>query len=475
VFTENPLIDNNSASIMVKLGLNRFNTWASLILGRTAAENDGQRRYARIFQGLITAVAGRGVSVIAALLSVPLTVGYLGSERYGVWMTISTLLAWLTLADFGVGNSLTNALSETFVADQRKLAQTHVASVFWLLCAAALALAGLAACVWRWVDWSGLLNVQTPSVAADLGPAVAVTLAIFLLNFPLSIISRILSAYQESAIANFWMAGGSIASLGGLVLATHFKVGLVPLIGAYSASSLLVTAASAVWLFGFYKPWLRPSISAVDRTSLGKLMNVGGMFFVAQIAALLILQTDNLVIAHFLGAQAVTPYSVTWRLFSFSTLLQTLLLQSLWPAYAEAYARGDGAWIRRTFRTSLLSCFAVTLGMVVPLVLFGNQIIHRWAGPEAVPSFTLLVLMGVWSLVGGAFQSIVCMLNGMGRVKIQMTVGMVTSIANIAVSVWLVRWMGVEGVILGTLISYLIFAVIPICFATKSALSSLAR
>jgi O-antigen/teichoic acid export membrane protein len=304
---------------------------------------------------------------------------------------------------------------------------------------------------------------------------VAVTLAVFLVNFPLSIVSRVLCAYQESRLANSWAAGGSIASLAGLILATHYKWGLVPLIAAYSVSSLLVTAGSAIWLFAFYKPWLRPRVSAVRKESIANLLNVGGMFFVAQIAALLILQTDNVVIAHFLGAQAVTPYSVTWRLFSCSTLLQSLLLQSLWPAYAEAFARGDGAWIRRTFRLNLVSSLAITLAIVVPLICFGSVIIARWAGADAVPSLTLLILMGAWSLIGGAFQSIVCMLNGVGRVKVQMKIGILTAVANIGLSIYFARRFGIEGVILGTLVSYVVFALVPVCMETRSALADLAQ
>jgi len=458
---------------MEKAAFTNINHWFSLISGRLASENVGHRRYARVLQGLITAIAGKGMSVVVGLISVPLTVGYLGAERYGIWMTISTLLAWLTLADIGLGNSLTNALSEAYAAGRRDLAQVHMASVFWMLCGVAFGFAGLCCIFWRWLDWNSLLNVKSAAARAEIGPAVAVTLAIFLLSFPLSTVARALCAYQESAIANFWAAGGNAASLVGIILATHFKLGLVPLIAAFSASSLIVTAASGVWLFGFHKPWLCPVISAVHITSIKKLTTVGSMFFIVQIAALLILQTDNLIIAHFLGVRAVTPYSVTWRLFSCSTLIQALLLQSLWPAYAEAYARHDGEWIRRTFRLSLWSCIAITIVIVAPLVIFGRTIIGRWVSVEAVPSMTLLILMGIWSIIGGAFQSIVCMLNGIGRVRIQMVVGIITAAANVALSIWLVHIFGIEGVILGTLIAYFTVALVPFCIETKAVLASL--
>jgi O-antigen/teichoic acid export membrane protein len=458
---------------MGKAGFTNISHWFSLLIGRSASASVSHHRYARILQGLISALAGRGVSVIVSLISVPLTVGYLGAERYGMWMTISTLLAWLSLADLGLGNSLTNAVSETYASDRPDQAQIHVSSVFWMLWLVAAGFGGLWAVVWRWIDWSSLLNVQSAVARAEVGPAVAVTLAIFLLNFPLSIISRVLSAYQESAIANFWAAGGNIASLGGIILATHLKLGLVPLIAAFSASSLIITAASGIWLFAFHKPWLWPAFSAIRKESIKKLTTVGGMFFIVQIAALVVLQTDNLIIAHFLGPQAVTPYSIAWRLFNFSTLFPTLIMQSLWPAYAEASARQDKAWIRRAFRLNLLTSFGLTLLAVLPLVCFGTSIIKRWAGMEAVPSLLLLVLLGVFSLINGALSPIICLLNGLGRIRVQATFGVACAITNVALSIWLVSYMGVEGVILGTILSYILLAIVPLCVETKIVLSTL--
>ena len=148
-----------------------------------------------------------------AFLSVPLTVRYLGSERYGVWMTISTLLTWLSLTDIGLGNSLTNALAEAYATNRRDLGKIYVASVFWMLCVASLVIAGASAILWPFVNWGSLVNVSSASVAAEVGPALAVTLAVFLVNFPLSIVYRVLSAYQETPLANLWLAGGSVASV----------------------------------------------------------------------------------------------------------------------------------------------------------------------------------------------------------------------------------------------------------------------
>ena len=61
--------------------------------GKYEGSDVRRRRVVSIVQGLLTGVANRMVGVAVSLLSVPLTIGYLGSERYGVWTLISSLLA----------------------------------------------------------------------------------------------------------------------------------------------------------------------------------------------------------------------------------------------------------------------------------------------------------------------------------------------------------------------------------------------
>jgi O-antigen/teichoic acid export membrane protein len=164
---------------------------------------------------------------------------------------------------------------------------------------------------------------------------------------------------------------------------------------------------------------------------------------------------------------------VTWRLFNFAVLVPSLLMQSLWPAYAEAYARGDGTWIRRTFRMNMRGCLLITAAISLPFIIFGKPIISHWTRGTTTPSMELLLLMGAWSVINGAFSSLVTLLNGIGKLRVQMKIGMATAIINIAMSIFLVTRWGLEGVIFGTVGSYLMIAVIPLGFATRKILSEL--
>src|SRR6266699_741403 len=92
-----------------------------------------QERHRRAALSTITSIAARGMTLLTVVISVPLTVRYLGTERYAVWMTISSLVAMLTFADLGIGNGLLNAVSESHGKDDPGLAAEYISSGFFLL------------------------------------------------------------------------------------------------------------------------------------------------------------------------------------------------------------------------------------------------------------------------------------------------------------------------------------------------------
>jgi len=444
--------------------------YVRLAFGTGQSGGEGQRRYVRIVQGLFAGLAGRGIAAVVAFVSVPLTVKYLGAERYGAWVTISTAMAWIAIADFGLSNSLTNAVSEGYAKDRHDLAQEYVAAAFWSLAGIAALLAVAFFLFWPAVPWYRVFNVQSLQARAEVGPAVAMAFAIFVLNFPFTIVSKIYGAYQEVAVANGWAGAGNVLALVGLIGVTQLKGGLVSLVIAVSGAVLLTNVVSAVWVFGWSKPWLLPHFRSVTWSALKKLTGLGGMFFVVQIAALVLFQTDNLIIAHYLGAAAVTPYSVTWRLFTYTMLFQILASPSYWPAYTEALARGDRAWVRRSFRMNFKITLASTFAFAVPLVFFGRWIIQKWAGSAAVPPSALLFWMGIWSVIYATTCSQSCLLASSSRLRGQMVYSISAAAVNIVASILLVKKIGITGAILGTVTAYLICVMVPQWIEVERAL-----
>jgi O-antigen/teichoic acid export membrane protein len=197
-----------------------------------------------------------------------------------------------------------------------------------------------------------------------------------------------------------------------------------------------------------------PTRDALDTRQLRAPLQQGVSFLLLQIAALVLFQTDNLIIAAFLGAEAVTEYSVTFRLFGYVVLVQSLLLTPLWPAYAEAFEKGDVAWIKVTMKRLLIVSMPAFAIVIVLLVLFSSPILDRWTGSQVRPPLSLVILIAVWTLMALWGNNFSVLQNALGRIRLQAISSIAMALINLVLSLLLVRGYGSVGVITATIVSY---------------------
>lgn len=111
-------------------------------------------RYRRAGFTSVLAFSARLMGVATALVTVPLTLNYLGVESYGLWLTLSSVALLLGFTDLGIGNGVLNALSEAHGHDDRSLARDAVASGFFMLCLVGVSLIVVFAVIYPFVPWA---------------------------------------------------------------------------------------------------------------------------------------------------------------------------------------------------------------------------------------------------------------------------------------------------------------------------------
>jgi O-antigen/teichoic acid export membrane protein len=441
----------------------------SLLFGRTREENASHRRYGSILRGGVTAALAKLVSLAVSLAAVPLTIRHLGVERYGLWASLFSILAWLTLADLGLTNGLLTALSEALAKQRRDLAREYVATAFWGLCAIALLVGAVAvACLWR-IDWAALMHVSSPDVAAEFRAAVLAAAAVFVLNLPFTLIARVYIAAQRTEIANYWAIGSSIAGLAGLAMAIRVKGGLAVLVLGFYGLQTLVAVASGLWLFTRSFPDLRPHLR-VERAAARKVFGISFAFFVSQLANLMIFQSGNLIVAHNLGPRQVAPYQTVWMLALYIAVPLQLLSATLWATIGEAYAHDDLAWIRRLVRRYTTVGLIICAPLILVLLLAGDTVVEVWAGAAARPSRELLLWMSAWACELVLLQPLIAVLGGIGRLREYSLCSIAAAVAALIGGSLAVQSFGSVGVIGATVISFLCLQLIPAAYLTMRAL-----
>ncbi len=424
-------------------------------------EGRASERHRRAVLTAIASVLAKLVSVATALISIPLTLHYLGVERFGMWMTISSLVALLAFADFGIANGVLNMVADAHGREDRAGVRRAIASGLFILTAISLLLVAAFALAYGWVDWAAVFNVKSTVAAAEAGPALAVFVGCYAATIPLVVVQRAQMGLQQGFLASSWQCVGSVCGLVAVLLMIRVQAGLPWLVLALTGAPLLAALLNTLYFFAVERPELRPSSASVSRATCLVVGSTGAQFFLLQLAASITYSSDSFLIAQLLGADAVAQYAVPEKLFAMLSIVVSMALSPLWPAYGEAIARGDHDWVRRTLKRSLILAVTLTAAGAALLVIAGKLLVGLWVGQGVAVSMWLLFALAVWKTVEAAGFAMAMYLNAANVVLLQVIVAIVTCTAAVALKLLLVPRIGLPGTVWATSAAYTIFAAIP--------------
>jgi O-antigen/teichoic acid export membrane protein len=425
-------------------------------------EGRSKERYRRAALTTVASGCARAISLGTMLITVPLTVRYLGTERYSLWMTITSVIAMMAFADFGIGNGLLNAISETHGRDDRDAAARYVSSAFFMLGGIGAIVLLLTIVAYRVIPWAVVFNVRSALAIREAGPACAAFVFCFAIGLPVGVVQRVQLGYQEGYSSYGWMSAGSVFGLAGVLLAIHMRAGLPWLVLGMAGGPVLASVMNGSVLFGAQRPWLRPRVRNLRAFAAKRVLSTGLMFFILQISMTIGYQADNLVIAQVLGAEKVAQYAVPFRLFSITPALLAMIMMPLWPAYGEALTRGDRAWVLKTIRRSLILGLAISIPISTVLIGFGQQIVHAWVGPQISPPPALFWGLGIWGVLTGINWPFAMFMNGINAVRFQAVCASVMAVSSISLSILLTRRIGLSGAVYAMVIAQVACILLPI-------------
>jgi O-antigen/teichoic acid export membrane protein len=280
-------------------------------------------------------------------------------------------------------------------------------------------------------------------------------------NLPLGVVRHVHQGLQEGFVNSLWESAGRVLGLAGLLLMIRLQAGLAWLALTLAGAVSLALLLNSLELFAYRRPWLRPRWGNYHRASAKKLLHTGLFFFLLQMGVTLIYTSDNLIIAHFLGPAAVTQYAIPYQMFSIALLIFNAIFWPLWPAYSEAMARGDLAWVQKTLHRSLIMIL-LSIGLVsLFLVVFGNQLLLYWVGSKISPSLSLNIGLGLWMVVLTFGSALSLLLNAANIFRFQIMLIFLTVTVSLIMKSVLVQYYGIPGIIWSTIIAYAIIYIVP--------------
>lgn len=415
----------------------------------------GHERSVKAKKNILGSFVLKGISILISLLLVPLTIDYLNPTKYGIWITLMSVISWFNFFDVGLGNGLRNKFATAKAEGKDELARIYISTTYAIISIISVSLFIIFFIVNQFLDWGIILNTKTDLI--ELEKLVFIVFSVFCLQFIVKLINVVFIADQRPVMSNLVNTLASFFSLIIVVVLMKTTQGSLLYLGtSFSFINLVIPLLAGIWFFNTSYKKYRPSLSFVDFSHLKELVGLGLRFFIMQGAALVVFMTDNIIITQTTGPQDVTPYNIAYKYFGIVTMVFTIITTPLWSAYTEAYVKKDFTWIRQTTKKVYKLWGLVFAGLVV-MLLMSNYAYLFWIGDKVTVPFLLSFVMALWVLLSTSTMVFSNFLSGISKIKLSLWHSVLVSIINIPLSIFFAKnlGMGSAGVMLASVIGVL--------------------
>jgi len=401
-----------------------------------------------IFQNVSVNYLVTGVELLLGIFMLPFNVRHLGQSAYGLWVLVASVTVYFSMLDMGYGVAQVRFAAKYRAQGDSRALNEIACTMFVLFSGVGLVAFTIAVLISLNLD-----KVFTLSPAqVRTGQMVLLCISAYVaLGFPFSVFGGIVNGFQRQ------YRNGAVAFITALVVAA---VNVIVLMAGYGLPELVAaTTGVRILSYLFYAlnayrvfPALRIRPSFFRRDRLREVTGFSVFILIIDLANKLNYSTDAVVVGAFLGTSAVAVWAVAQRLIEIVQRITDQLNAVLFPVVV------DNSTVQRVDRLQqiLIQGTRLSLGMVVPLAtvlgLTARPLVLLWVGPQFADSVNVIYILSIVVAlrVGNATSAVI--LKGSDLHKFLAFANLGMAVANVILSVLLVRVYGLIGVAIGTLI-----------------------
>jgi O-antigen/teichoic acid export membrane protein len=394
----------------------------------------------------------RAVSIIISFLIVPYSLKLLDTNKYGIWLTISSTVSMISILDIGLANGLRNKVAEYTARKEYDEAKIAVSSTYAILLLIILPIAVIFAIAAPFINWNSAFKTNL-----DQKELLYTLIAVFTglsLQFILKPISSILQGDQKIYKSNqIQLICNFIPLVPIILLGKYLKGSMFFLAIAQTILPVGVLLVYTILLFNKSYVNIKPSFKHIDLKKSKSLFQLSIAFFIVQIAGIFLYSTTEIIVAREFGGNEVAVYVSLYKYYTATNIVINIILATYWSAFTNAFALNDIEWIRLSIN-KLVKIAALFLIIIVAQVLLAEPVFKIWVGDKIKVPFSLSIGMAVYFSVTLFTLVYTVVLNGTGNVKMQSIVSIITAVLHIPVVLFFIRYMhlGLNSIIYASIL-----------------------
>lgn len=400
-------------------------------------------------------------NILINLAYVPLLINSLNQDRYGIWLTITTITSWITFFDIGLGNGLRNKLAESIAQNNVVNAKKYVSTTYIAMGCLCLLFLIAELCIVPFCDWCKLLNATSVS-NKELTTLMLWVLSSLCFQMFFKLITSILYALQKPAQSSLILMISQLLAFIGVLIYSKISndVSLLKLGRIIALAPVIVLMLSSFFLFKYRIPQYTPDINYFDLTKVKEIVLLGSKFFSIQLTALLLYQSNNFIIAHTCGSSSVAEYNIAHKYIGLIEMIFAIIATPFWSAATDAYAKRDFSWIKAILKK--LKYIEHTLILIgIMLILFSDYAYELWLSSSIKPDKEFLLLLLFYFIIQLSWIRYGNIINGIGYIKLQFIITLSEAVIHIPLAIALSSIWGLKGIIISLIITTCANAIWP--------------
>ena len=282
-----------------------------------------------IFKSISGSILFKIATSFVSFVSVPLLLKALGTYDYGIWVTLTAMVAWLNLFDFGSGYSLKNKVTESLVSNDKSFLNILIAgTVQFYVLATFVILLVFVGCLF-------FIRAFRENIILSLILYLPVIIA-----FPFTLGHFMMQGLKKFNFFNFLLFLQSLIWLITIVLYSKaiiefdiYKIAIVYGL-LYITTNFCIFYISLKFLEFNWKEIFDFSHFKSSKDSL----IVGGRFFLLQISSLMLFSLGNLMTYDNLQLKDVAQFDTVNKIFLMGTAYFNLIIAIFWTEISHAKA-----------------------------------------------------------------------------------------------------------------------------------------
>lgn len=427
---------------------NIFNQILSRVLSLI---NKGHERSVKAKKNIIASFGIKAIGLIISFVKVPIILFYLDVDKYGVWLTIASIVDWVHYFDLGIGHGLRNKFAIALANNDKEKARKLVSTAYYYVSIIFGGLSAILIPVIFILDWQKILNVNSIE-NNELLYSVLIVFVMFVLRFVLNLITMILKADQRPALADMFLPIGSIITLAVIsILGTFSKDSLFLACLAIALPPVLTVFIANIIFFNKRYKLYKPKLRWVDKSLFREIFSLGLKFFFIQIAGLIMFSSSNIILTQVVNPAEVSLFNIARQYYGMPFMFFGIILTPFWSAITDAYTRGEYDWIKRAMRKLLMFSILFSLGIIVMLV-FSDMAFKFWLKGKVVIPLSISVSMAILNIFYVFFAPYTHFINGVGKLNLSLRVGVIKTILFLPIAILLTQHFNAAGLILALLL-----------------------